>query len=124
MAGMDKLRFQAKAIRDAAIGELLRQIRYKADWYGTLIVEADRFFPSSKTCHQCETISHELKREKHWQCPACGAEHERNENAVLNLLKLAQEAARDLLKSALENWPESGGSRPGAILGFNNHSGG
>ena len=101
MAGMDKLRFQAKAIRDAAIGELLRQIRYKADWYGTLIVEADRRFPSSKLCHKCETVNHELRREKHWKCPSCGAEHERNENAVLNLLKLALDAARDLPKLTL-----------------------
>ena len=101
IAGMDKLRFQAKAIRDAAIAELLRQIRYKADWYGTVIVEASRSFPSSKTCHRCNTVNHQLKREKHWKCPTCGAQHERNENAVLNLLKLAQEAARDLLKSTL-----------------------
>ena len=98
---MDKLRFQAKAIRDAAIAELLRQIRYKADWYGTVIVEASRSFPSSKTCHQCNTVNQQLKREKHWKCPTCGAQHERNENAALNLLKLALEAARNLLKSTL-----------------------
>ena len=101
VAGMDKLRFQAKAIRDAAIGALLRQIKYKAQWYGTLVIEADRFFPSSKTCHQCETVNRDLEREKHWTCPECGTEHERNENAALNLLKLAQEAARDLPKSTL-----------------------
>ena len=98
---MDKLRFQAKAIRDAAIAELLRQIRYKADWYGTVIVEASRNFPSSKTCHRCNTVNQQLKREKHWKCPTCGTEHERNENAALNLLKLALEAARDLPKSTL-----------------------
>ena len=98
---MDKLRFQAKAIRDAAIAELLRQIRYKADWYGTVIVEASRSFPSSKSCHRCNTVNQQLKREKHWKCPTCGAQHERNENAALNLLKLALEAARDLLKSTL-----------------------
>ena len=40
VAGMDKLRHQARSIRDAAIGGLLRKIRYKADWYGTLIMEA------------------------------------------------------------------------------------
>ena len=50
VAGMDRLRHQAKAIRDAAIGGLLQKIRYKADWYGTFIVEAERFFPSSKLC--------------------------------------------------------------------------
>ena len=102
VAGMDKLRFQAKAIRDAAIAELLRQVRYKADWYGTLVVEADRHFPSSKLCHKCGAINHELRREKHWKCPTCAAEHERNENAVLNLLKLALNAAGDLPKSSLE----------------------
>ena len=48
-----------------------------------------------------ETVNQQLKREKHWKCPTCGTEHERNENAALNLLKLAQEAARDLLKSTL-----------------------
>ena len=98
---MDKLKGQAKAIRDAAIGNLLNLIKYKADWYGTLIVEADRFFPSSKTCNACGFINQELKREKYWKCPECGTPHERNENAVLNLLKLALEAARDLPKSTL-----------------------
>ena len=65
VAGMDQLRFQAKAIRDAAIGKLLRQIRYKAEWYGTLIVEAGRFFPSSKLCSHCGYHHAGLKREKH-----------------------------------------------------------
>ena len=53
VAGMDKLRHQAKAVRDAAIGGLLQNIKYKADWYGTIIVEIDRFFPSSKLCSDC-----------------------------------------------------------------------
>ena len=101
VAGMDKLRFQAKAIRDAAIGELLRRIRYKADWYGTVVVEAHRFFPSSKLCSNCRFLNTELKREKHWTCPECGARHERNENAVRNLSEIALAAARDLPKSTL-----------------------
>ena len=42
VSGMDKLRHQAKAIRDAAIGGLLQKVRYKAEWYGTQIVLADR----------------------------------------------------------------------------------
>ena len=50
VAGMDQLPHQAKAIRDAAIGGLLQKIRYKADWYGTIVVAADRFYPSSKLC--------------------------------------------------------------------------
>ena len=92
VAGMDKLRFQAKAIRDAAIGNLLHQIKYKSHWYGTLVVEAARSFPSSKTCSNCRFINTELEREPRWICPECHTEHERNENAALNLLGLALEA--------------------------------
>ena len=72
VAGMDKLPHQAKAIRDAAIGGLLQKIRYKADWYGTIIVEADRFYPSSKLCSDCGAHNAGLGRELHWTCPDCG----------------------------------------------------
>ena len=101
VSGMDKLKHQAKSIRDAAISGLLHKIRYKADWYGTIIVEADRFFPSSKLCSDCGYHNADLGREPHWTCPQCGAVHDRNENAALNLLGLAVEAARDLPKLAL-----------------------
>ena len=60
VAGLDKLPRQAKAIRDAASGGLLQKIRYKADWYGTIIVEADRFYPSSKLCSDCGAHNAEL----------------------------------------------------------------
>ena len=101
VAGMDKLRHQAKAVRDAAIGGLLQKIRYKADWYGTIVVEADRFFPSSKLCSDCGAHNAELGRELYWTCPQCGVRHDRNENAALNLLSLAIDAARELSKLAL-----------------------
>ena len=101
VAGMDQLPHQAKAIRDAAIGGLLQKIRYKADWYGTVIVEADRFYPSSKLCSGCGAHNAGLGRELHWTCPQCGVQHDRNENAALNLLTLAINAARDLPKLTL-----------------------
>ena len=107
VAGMDQLRHQAKAIRDAAIGGLLLQLRYKADWYGTFVVEADRFYPSSKLCSDCGAHNAGLGRELHWTCSDCGVQHDRNENAALNLLTLAINAARDLPKLALESGPES-----------------
>ena len=101
VAGMDQLPHQAKAVRDAAIGGLLQKIRYKADWYGTVIVEADRFFPSSKLCSDCGAHNAELGREPYWTCSDCGVQHDRNENAALNLLTLAINAARELGKLAL-----------------------
>ena len=101
VAGMDKLPHQAKAVRDAAIGGLLQKVRYKADWYGTVIVEADRFFPSSKLCSDCGAHNEDLGRELHWTCPQCGIGHDRNENAALNLLTLAVNAVGDLHGVAL-----------------------
>ena len=83
-------------IRDAAIGGLLQKVRYKADWYGAVIVEADRFFPSSKLCSGCGHHNSGLGREARWTCPQCGAQHDRNENAALNLLSMALKAADEL----------------------------
>ena len=81
---------------DAAIGGLLQKVRYKAEWYGTLIVEADRFFPSSKLCSHCGYHNAMLEREAHWTCPQCGTGHDRNENAALNLVGLALKAVDEL----------------------------
>ena len=96
VAGMDKLPHQALSIRDAAIGGLLQKVRYKADWYGTVIVEAGRFFPSSKLCHTCGRHNGQLEREPYWTCPGCGIHHDRNENAALNLKGLALKAGDEL----------------------------
>ena len=101
VAGMDQLPHQAKAIRDAASGGLLQQIRYKADWYGTIVVAADRFYPSSKLCSDCGAHNAELGQELYWTCSQCGVRHDRNENAALNLLGVALEAVRELPKLAL-----------------------
>ena len=83
--GMDKLRFQAKAIRDAAIGRLLLKIKYKAYWFGNEIILAPQFYPSSKLCSECGNKNTELGREKEWTCPSCNQDHQRDHNASLNL---------------------------------------
>ena len=80
---------QSKALSDAGMSSLLDQIRYKADWYGTQIIEADQWYPSSKTCSGCGVVNGDLVRELEWDCPDCGAHHDRNENAARNLRKLA-----------------------------------
>ena len=68
---------------------LLDRIRYKASWYGTRILEADQWFPSSKTCSACGVVNRDLGRQPSWTCPNCGAQHDRNRNADRNLRKLA-----------------------------------
>ena len=89
VAGMIRAGLQPKALSDAAVSDLLRQIRYKAQWYGTNVVEAERMYPSSKTCSACQVVNMALKREARWTCPNCGADHDRNGNGARNLLKLA-----------------------------------
>ena len=89
VAGMIKAGLQSKALADAGMSGLLERIRYKAQWYGTLIVEAGQWYPSSKTCSVCGVVNGDLGREPGWDCANCGSHHDRNENAARNLQKLA-----------------------------------
>ena len=80
----------AKAIADAAWGELIRQLDYKANWYGRILVQVDRFFPSSKRCHACGQVLEKLPLEiREWDC-VCGSHNLRDYNAALNLLAVGR----------------------------------
>jgi putative transposase len=88
--GMMRNRRLSKALSDAAIGEFLRQIKYKAAWCGDTLIEAPPFFPSSKTCSGCGHILDGLSLStRKWTCPLCGRVHDRDVNAAVNLAKLA-----------------------------------
>ena len=87
--GMLKNRHLSKHLSDAALSGLLTKVRYKADMYGTEIIQAGRFYPSSKTCNDCGLVNAELKMDKKWQCE-CGVEHDRDYNAALNLRNLCR----------------------------------
>ena len=89
VGGMIRAGLQAKALSDAGISLLLNQVQYEAQWYGTTVVEADRWYPSSKTCSVCGVVNTEPGREPRWSCPNCCVVHDRNENAARNLQKLA-----------------------------------
>ncbi len=92
--GMARNRRLALSVSDAAMSEALRQLKYKSDWAGKRIVEADRFYPSSKTCSACGNINEDLAlRDERWTCPRCGAPHDRDVNAAVNLRKYAAQAA-------------------------------
>ena len=70
--------------------ELRRQLAHKSDWYGSRLVIADRFYPSSKTCSGCGVIKDTLSlAERAFDCDTCGLSLDRDENASINLRKLA-----------------------------------
>ena len=78
----------AKSIGDASWGELVRQLTYKAGWYGRKVVKIDRYFPSSKTCNHCGYINEGLTLDqREWKCPRCQENLDRDFNASLNILK-------------------------------------
>jgi putative transposase len=77
----------ANAISDASWGELVRQLTYKCQWYGRELIEIDRWFPSSKRCGNCGHIVAKLPLSvREWECPQCGADHDRDLNAANNIL--------------------------------------
>ena len=68
-AGMLKHHHLAQAIADVGLSEFRRQLRYKAAWYGSQVVLADRWYPSSKTCSGCGWVdAHLTLAERVFRC--------------------------------------------------------
>lgn len=85
--GMLKNHHLAKAVSDASMSEMHRQLKYKAEWYGREVVQVDRWFPSTQICSECGAVTgpkHDLSV-REWTCPECGTHHDRDENAAKNL---------------------------------------
>jgi putative transposase len=88
VAGMLQLRALARHVSDAAFGQFRRQLEYKAPWYGTQVVVANRWFPSSKTCSGCGTINANLTlSDRVYDCGHCGLVIDRDVNAAVNLAR-------------------------------------
>jgi len=80
----------ARAISDIGFYEFRRQLQYKAVRYGTQLVLADRWYPSSKLCSACGAKYSALGLgERVWACTTCDALHDRDVNAAINLQRLA-----------------------------------
>ena len=90
VSGMARSRSLSQKIMDAGWGEFRRQLGYKTGWYGSKLMVADRWFPSSKRCSDCGfTLKRIALSVREWACPQCGVVHDRDENASINLKNLA-----------------------------------
>lgn len=76
----------AKSFSDAALSTFMQMLKDKAEWYGRRVVQVDRFYASSKTCHQCQAKTMLTLSDRVWTCHSCGTTHDRDVNAAINLL--------------------------------------
>lgn len=84
--GLPGARARRRGLSDAALGTPRRHLSYKTGWYGSQLVVADRWFPSSKTCHLCRHVQ-DIGWDEMWQCDGCSVTHQRDDNAAVNLAR-------------------------------------
>lgn len=109
LRGMVKNHALARSLSDAGIGTAVRMLEEKSERYGKRTIRIDRFFPSSKMCSDCGHVVSALPLQvREWTCAECGAGHDRDLNAALNILAVGQTVAahgsgvRDALPSGKE----------------------
>jgi putative transposase len=80
---------RSRGISDAGWSGFIGMLEYKTQWYGSTLIKAPRYYPSTKTCSNCGHIENSLTLDmREWRCCQCDEEHDRDVNAAKNLLKL------------------------------------
>jgi putative transposase len=92
--GLRGARARRRGLPDSALGEARRQLGYKTGWYGSRLIVAGRFYPSSKTCCACGHAQ-DIGRAERWTCGQCGISHQRDDNAAVNLARYEPPATGD-----------------------------
>jgi putative transposase len=104
-------RHLARSIMDGGFFEFRRQLGYKTRLYGSRLVVANRWYPSSKTCSCCGVVKETLAlSQREFKCDDCGFEAPRDVNAALNLARLAASSAVSACGE-----PRSGASRKARV---------
>lgn len=79
-----------KSVNDLGWCYFVNRLKTKAEEQGKIVIEANKWFASSKTCNICGYVNKDLTiSDRSWICPKCGTEHNRDENAAINLKNVA-----------------------------------
>ena len=102
LIGMMRFSHNAKNYLDTSWYSFVTRLEEKAEYNNCVVIKADKFYPSSKTCNHCGYVKKDLKlSDRIWICPECGTEIIRDQNAALNLKENATKFLLDNLKSSL-----------------------
>lgn len=89
VVGLGRTRL-AKSVHDAGWASFTGMLEYKAARYGRTFARVDRVFPSTRTCSACGRINENMALDiRAWDCP-CGAAHDRDVNAAINVKAAGQ----------------------------------
>ena len=90
-------RLWGRKVSDLSWNGFVQVLEHLACANGKRVVKIDRYYASSKTCHSCGEVNAALSlADRKWLCSACGVEHDRDENAALNILGRMEELDRAL----------------------------
>lgn len=115
--GMVRNHKLAKAISDVGWGMFVNFLSYKLDREGKVLVEIDRWFPSSKLCSNCHYQVREMPLDiRTWTCPSCGTQHDRDGNAAINIraegIRMLRQAQQQLSVLGTRTAADGGEVRP------------
>lgn len=75
-----------KNLHDNGFGMFRLFLEYKLKQQGKHLVKVDKWYPSSKTCHKCGSVNHELQlSDRTYHCSVCGLTFDRDHNAAINI---------------------------------------
>ena len=86
LQAMSRCLHLGKSVTDLGFGMFRHWVEWQCEKHGSVMIKADKWFASSKTCHVCGHLNKELKlSDRSWECPVCHTVHDRDLNAAMNL---------------------------------------